>query len=83
VAREHLAPERGVAGVVRRFDADEGWGVIVAPDVPGDCFVHFANIEMSGYRELRAGQQVRFTYEDPGFLQDGCRFRALRVRPEN
>jgi CspA family cold shock protein len=72
-----------VAGVVRRFDADEGWRVIIAPDVPGDCFVHFANIEMSGYRELREGQQVRFTYEDPGFLQDGCRFRALRVRPEN
>jgi len=70
-----------VAGVVRRFDAEEGWGVIVAPDVPGDCFVHFSNIEISGYRELRAGQQVRFTYEDPGFLQNGCRFRALQVWP--
>jgi cold shock protein len=58
--------------------------VIVAPDVLGDCFDRegFANIEMSGYRELRARQQVRFTYEDPGFLQDGCRFRALQVWPE-
>jgi cold shock protein len=44
--------------------------------------VHFSSIEAPGYRELRAGQQVRFTYEDPGFLQDGCRFRALRVWPQ-
>ena len=82
MARRHPPPERGVAGVVRRFDADEGWGVIVAPEVPGDCFVHFSNIESSGYRELRAGQRVRFTYEEPGFLQDGCRFRALQVWPQ-
>jgi CspA family cold shock protein len=82
VARKHPPLQRGVAGVVRRFDADEGWGVIVAPDVPGDCFVHFSNIETSGYRQLHAGQQVRFTYEDPGFRQDGCRFRALQVWPE-
>jgi CspA family cold shock protein len=56
--------------------------VIVAPEVPGDCFVHFSCIESRGYRELRAGQQVRFTYEDPGFAQDGCRFRAIKVWPQ-
>jgi cold shock protein len=44
MARKHPPPERGVAGVAKRFDAEEGWGVIVAPDVPGDCFVHFSNI---------------------------------------
>jgi hypothetical protein len=36
-----------------------------------------------GYRELRAGQQVRFTYEDPGFWQDGRRFRALEAWPQS
>jgi cold shock protein len=72
----------GVAGVVEWFDADEGWGVINAPEVPGGCFVHFANIEMHGYRQLHAGQHVRFTFERPGFLQDGCPYRALAVRPE-
>jgi cold shock protein len=82
VARKHSPSEDGVAGVVKSFDADEGWGVIVAPELPGDCFVHFSNIEIRGYRELRAGQKVRFTYEDPGFLQDGCRFRALKVWPQ-
>ena len=53
--------------MVRRFDAEECWGVIVAPDVPNDCVIHFSNIEISSYRELHAGQQVRFTYEDLGF----------------
>jgi cold shock protein len=82
VVRRYPLPEHSVAGVVKWFDADEGWGVIAAPDVPGDCFVHFSCIEAEGYRELRAGQQVRFTCEDPGFPQDGCRFRALMVWPE-
>ena len=71
-----------VAGVVRSFDADEGWGVVDAPDVPGGCFVHFATIEMPGYRQLREGQRVRFTFERPGYLQDGCPYRALAVWPE-
>lgn len=76
-------PARRVAGVVKWFDADEGWGVIVAPEVPGDCFVHFSVIQAPGFRELRAGQQVQFTYEDPGLLQDGCPFRALAVWPDD
>jgi CspA family cold shock protein len=76
--------EQGSAatGVVKWYSEDEGWGVIQAPVLPGDCFVHFSNIEEPGYRALRAGQQVRFTYERPGFLQDGCPFRALKVWPE-
>jgi CspA family cold shock protein len=81
VARKHPPSENGTAGVVKWFDADEGWGVITAPEVPGDCFVHFSSIEVSGYRELHAGQRVRFTYENPGFQQDGCSFRALKVWP--
>jgi hypothetical protein len=64
VAKKHPTRESGVAGVVERFDADEGWGVIVAPEV------------------VHAGQQVRFTYEHAGFLQDGCRYRALKVWPQ-
>jgi CspA family cold shock protein len=82
VAKKRPLPEPSGAGVVKWFNADEGWGVIVAPEVPGDCFVHFSCIVSRGYRELRAGQQVRFTYEDPGFAQDGCRFRAIKVWPQ-
>jgi cold shock protein len=71
-----------VAGVVRWYSEDEGWGVIDAPEVPGGCFVHFSNIEVDGYRALSKGQHVRLTYEDPGFLQDGYPYRALSVWPE-
>ncbi len=49
--------------------------------MPGGCFVHFSNIEMPGYRQLRAGQHVRFSFERLGFLQDGCPYRALAVWP--
>ena len=70
------------AGGVKSFDPDEGWGVIEAPELPGGCFVHFANIQMAGYRELEAGQRVHFTFERPGFLQDGYAYRALAVWPD-
>lgn len=70
------------AGVVKWFSADEGWGVIEASVVPGGCFMHFSSIQTSGYRALRVGQPVRFTFEQPGFLQDGCPFRALKVWPD-
>lgn len=70
------------AGTVRWFDAEEGWGVIDAPEVPGGCFVHFADIQMAGYRQFQAGQCVHFTFERPGFSQDGCAYRALAVWPD-
>jgi CspA family cold shock protein len=82
MAKKKPATATGSVGVVRSFDPDEGWGVIDAAEVPGGCFVYFSNIEMNGYRALTAGQRVRFTYERPGFLQDGCPYRALSVRPE-
>ncbi|MEQ4210405.1 cold shock domain-containing protein [Actinopolymorpha sp. B9G3] len=69
--------DQSVTGVVEWFDSDEGWGAITAPEVPGGCFVHFSHIQLSGYRELRAGQRVRFTFEAPG--QDGYPYRARAV----
>lgn len=39
----------------------------------------FFVIRRGDFREIRVGQQVQFTYEDPGFLQDNCPFRALAV----
>lgn len=79
MTQKHPGKAAKVPGVVEWFDADEGWGVIEAPEVPGGCFVHFSNIEMPGYRQLRAGQHVRFSFERPGFLQDGCPCRAVTV----
>jgi CspA family cold shock protein len=70
-------------GTVRWFDDAEGWGVLDAPQVPGGCFVHYSNLRMDGYRHLVPGQRVRFAFEEPGFLQDGYRFRAVDVWPSS
>jgi CspA family cold shock protein len=64
-------------GSVRAFDADEGWGVIDGPDVPGGCWVHFSAIAMDGYRELAQGQPVSFRAE--AATQAGFAYRAVKV----
>jgi cold shock protein len=64
-------------GSVRSFDADEGWGVIDGPGVPGGCWVHFSAIAGDGYRQLQVGQRVAFHAEATS--QDGFAFRAVKV----
>lgn len=71
----------GVSGTVLWFNVEEGWGALEATEIPGGCFVHFSNIAGDGYRQLFAGQRVHFTFEEPGFLQDGYPFRAVTVWP--
>ncbi|HVT41797.1 MAG TPA: cold shock domain-containing protein [Acidimicrobiales bacterium] len=74
-------PDDAIPGTVRWFASEEGWGVIDAAEVPGGCFVHFSNIAGEGWRSLDEGQSVVFTYEAPGFKQDGYDFRARVVWP--
>ena len=69
--------DEAIPGVVDWFSAEEGWGALKAPEIPGGCFVHFSMIHSDGYRQLVAGQHVRFTFDTPG--QDGYPFRALDV----
>lgn len=64
-------------GTVREFDADQGWGVIDGPGVPGGCWVHFSAIAAPGYRALRAGQAVTFRAEPAE--QDGYAYVAVKV----
>ncbi|MFB9236323.1 cold-shock protein [Plantactinospora siamensis] len=64
-------------GVVRSYRADEGWGVIDGPDVPGGCWVHFSAIAGDGYAELAPGQAVSFRAEAQP--QDGYAYRAVKV----
>jgi CspA family cold shock protein len=64
-------------GSVRVFHADEGWGVLDGPDVPGGCWVSFSAIVMDGYRALTAGQAVSLRWERGE--QDGFDFRAVKV----
>src|SRR4051812_48391655 len=65
------------SGIVRTYNADEGWGVIDGPDVPGGCWVHFSVLAMDGYRQLTPGQRVSFRAE--AAAQDGFAYRAAKV----
>jgi CspA family cold shock protein len=72
----HLDP---INGTTTTWNDDEGWGTVSAPEVSGEILVLFSNIEGTGYRALRAGQNVTFTYETPG--QDGYPHQAISVTP--
>jgi cold shock protein len=70
-----------VDGVVVLWSDEEGWGAIASPEVDGEIWTFFSEIEGDGYQSLRLGQSVTFTYETPGFLQDGYPHRAVSVQP--
>ena len=46
-------------GTVKFFNADKGFGFI-SQEQGDDVFVHFSNIQGSGYRTLEEGQRVEF-----------------------
>tara|TARA_B100000809_G_scaffold164870_1_gene162217 strand:- start:176 stop:376 length:201 start_codon:yes stop_codon:yes gene_type:complete len=46
-------------GTVKFFNAEKGFGFISRED-GDDVFVHYSNIEGSGYRSLEEGQAVEF-----------------------
>ena len=47
-------------GVVKWFNATKGYGFIQR-DNGGDVFVHYSEINSTGYRSLNEGQRVEFT----------------------
>ena len=63
-------------GTVKWFNAEKGFGFISPDGSDTDVFVHFSNIEGSGYRSLEEGQAVEF---DIGQGRKGD--EALKVRP--
>jgi CspA family cold shock protein len=68
-------------GTVVRWDADQGAGVIEAPDLPDDCRVEAAALHPSAHGGLRAGQvvEVEWTETGPGDRS----VRAERVTPRD
>ena len=61
-------------GTVKFFNAQKGYGFI-SREGGTDVFVHFSNIDGSGYRSLEEGQTVEFEV-GPGKKGD----EALKVR---
>ncbi len=46
-------------GTVKFFNAEKGFGFI-SREQGEDVFVHYSNIQGSGYKSLEAGQKVEF-----------------------
>jgi CspA family cold shock protein len=50
-------------GIVKWFNSEKGYGFIT-PDGGGpELFVHYAQIQISGYKSLDEGQRVSFAIE--------------------
>ena len=64
-------------GTVKFFNAQKGYGFITPDDGGADVFVHFSNIDGTGYRSLDEGQQVEFEV-GPG--RKGPEARNVRPR---
>src|SRR5215471_6467310 len=55
-------------GRVKFWRAEKGWGGVESDCTPFDVWVHFSQIEGTGYRQLREGQLVDFRWRPA--LQD-------------
>ena len=62
-------------GTVKGFNAEKGYGFITVDDGQ-DVFVHYSNIDMTGFRVLEEGQKVEFTV---GTGQKGPQAESVRV----
>ncbi|MGB1402311.1 MAG: cold shock domain-containing protein [Porticoccaceae bacterium] len=47
-------------GTIKWFSNAKGFGFIVSEDCEGDIFVHYSEINVEGYKTLKAGQAVTF-----------------------
>ncbi|HLI44502.1 MAG TPA: cold-shock protein [Acidimicrobiales bacterium] len=62
-------------GTVKFFNAEKGFGFISRED-GDDVFVHYSNIQVSGYKTLNEGQLVEFD-----LAQGRKGMEAQNVRP--
>ncbi|MGW1375543.1 cold-shock protein [Streptomyces sp. NPDC002446] len=72
-----VTPDDVIAGRVRDWHSEEGWGVLTSPALPEEVWAHYSAIQATGFRELTAGEDVTFSVERAE--QDGFHWRAERV----
>ncbi|MFB9904041.1 cold-shock protein [Allokutzneria sp. NRRL B-24872] len=63
-------------GTVKWFNSEKGFGFITPDNGGADVFVHYSEIQTSGYRSLEENQRVEF---EIGQGQKGP--QAQQVRP--
>ncbi|TXL90205.1 hypothetical protein EW053_10120 [Streptomyces sp. IB2014 016-6] len=69
-----------LAGRVRAWHEEEGWGVLDAANFRQDVWAHFSAVAGETFVEPVVGQAVTFSVEEAE--QDGYRRRAVTVWPE-
>lgn len=47
-------------GTVSRFNKIKGYGFITDDKDNAEVFVHFSEVDMSGYKELKIGQRIHY-----------------------
>lgn len=48
-------------GHVIRFNKIKGYGFIKPDNIEGEVFVHFSEVQIAGYKELKEGQRISYT----------------------
>ena len=69
-------------GTVKWFNADKGFGFIAPAEGGDDLFVHFSEIQSSGYKSLDEGQRVRQLTNSPRTFYYG-NFSVFQSLPDN
>lgn len=65
-------------GVVKFFNADKGYGFIMAEDGSGDSFVHITAVERAGMATLEKDQRVSYDLEaDRRGKQAACNLQSV------
>jgi len=47
-------------GTVKRFNKIKGYGFIAPDEGEGEVFVHFSEVQVAGYKELKEGQRIQY-----------------------
>lgn len=50
-------------GTVKRFNKIKGYGFITPDEGDIEVFVHFSQVQISGYKELKEGQRISYELE--------------------
>ena len=50
-------------GTVKRFNKIKGYGFIAPDEGDNEIFVHYSELQVSGYKELKEGQRISYVLE--------------------